>query len=186
MKIYCEKCHNEISKDIDYALEKYEIGQVKCANCGCIQNRYISETDVQLYAGASELLYVILTCIAVFLFEHMGMRLWLIPLFLLLLAGAFFLVKNISRFIYKNAPGKKNTATKVFSEDGEKIRKSIQTQYTIFFLLAFGAFMWEKYRIECLGGMGIIAIASLLKYYVCIGNEKSTVIEEQIKKDDSK
>ena len=167
MKIYCERCHEDISKDVDYALEKYYVGKIKCEKCGYIQNRYISETDLQLYAGISEVLYVILTGIGAYLFEYMGMKLWLIPLYIILLVGAFFLVKNTSRFIYKNAPGKKNTATKQFSENGEKIRKSITTQFTIFFLLAFGALMWSEYRIECLGGMGIIAISSLAKYYIC-------------------
>ncbi|MDO5440166.1 MAG: hypothetical protein Q4F12_01370 [Erysipelotrichaceae bacterium] len=186
MKIYCDKCHEDISKDVDFALEKYEIGKIKCEKCGYIQNRYISETDLQLYAGASELLYVLLTGIAALLYEYMGNRLWLIPLFILLLAGAFFLVKYISRYIYKNAPGKKKTANKIFNEDANRVKKSIQTQFTIFFILAFGALMWDTYRIECLGGMLIIAISSLAKYYVCTSNEKTTIIEEQIKKDDSK
>lgn len=186
MKIYCEQCHKDISKDADYALEKYEIGQIKCEKCGHIQKRYISETDVQLYAGITELLYTILTGVGILLYEYMGKRLWLIPIYLLLLAAAFFLVKNTSRYIYKNAPGKKKTANKVYSENGEKIKKSITTQFTIFFLLAFGSLMAESYRIECLGGMAIIAISSLAKYYVCTTNEKSIEVTEKIKKDDSK
>lgn len=177
MKIYCERCHNDISKDVDFALEKYEVGRIKCEKCGYIQNRYISETDLQLYAGVSELLYTILTAIAVLLYQYMGMKLWLIPLFILLLVGAFFFVKNASRFIYQKAPGKKKTANKQFKEDAVKVKKSINTQYTIFFLLAFGALLWETYRIECLGGMGIIAIASLAKYYICTSNEKTSEIK---------
>lgn len=173
MKIYCQHCYNDISKDVDYGLEKYEVGQVKCIKCGYLQNRYISETDLQLYAGASEILYVILTGIAVILYENMGTNLWLIAFFILLLIGAFFLVKNISRYIYINSPGKKKTANKVFKEDGNKIKKSISTQFTVFFLLSFGALMLNEYRIECLGGMAIIAISSLAKYYVCTTNEKS-------------
>ena len=186
MKCLCEKCQNDISKDVDFALEKYYVGKIKCEKCGHIQKRYISETDLQLYAGISEFLYTILTGIGALLFMYMDMKLWLIPPYIVLLIGAFFLIKNVSRYIYKNAPGKKNTAEKEFKEDGEKVRKSINTQFTIFFLLAFGALMWDKYRIECLGGMLIIAIASLAKYYVGTTNEKSIVVEEEIKKDDSK
>lgn len=186
MKIYCEKCNNEISKDIDYSLEKYEIGQVVCEKCNHIQSRYISETDVQLYAGITETLYTILTAIGALLYVYMGMKLWLILIYIVILAGAVVIVKNTSRYIYKNAPGKKNTANKVFSEDGEKIRKSISTQFTIFFILAFGALIWDTYRIECLGGMAIIAISSLAKYYICTTNEKQEINNKQNKKDDSK
>lgn len=186
MKIYCEKCNAEISKDIDYALEKYEVGQVVCEKCGHIQSRYISETDVQLYAGVTETLYTALTAIGALLYMYMGMKLWLIPLYIALLAVAVILIKNISRFIYKNAPGKKKTANKVFKEDIEKIKKSISTQFTIFFILAFGALVWDTYRIECLGGMAIIAISSLAKYYICTTNEKQELNNKQNKKDDSK
>lgn len=186
MKIYCEKCHQEISKDVDFALEKFEIGQVVCAKCNHIQSRYISETDVQLYAGCSELLYTALTGIGALIYVHMGMKLWLIPLYFVILAVAVFFVKYISRYIYTKAPGKKETAKKVFSEDPKKVKNSINTQFTIFFILAFCALMWDGYRIECLGGMIIIAISSLAKYYISTSNEKTKTIEEKIKKDDSK
>lgn len=185
MKCYCDKCHADISKDVDFAIEKFEIGKVQCEKCGYIQNRYISETDIQLYAGASELLYTVLTGIGAYFYVNMNKRLWLIPIYILILAGAFFLVKYISRYIYNNAPGKKKTANKVFSEDATKVRKSINTQFTIFFILAFCALMWDGYRIECLGGMLIIAISSLAKYYISTTNEKTKIIEDQIKKDDS-
>lgn len=173
MNIYCEKCHVDISKDVDFALEKFHVGKIKCEKCNHIQNRYISETDVQLYAGLSELLYTILTAIGALLYEYMDNKLWLIPLYFLLLVGAFFLVKFISRYIYANAPLKKKTANKTFTENGEKVRKSINNQFTIFFLLAFGVLMFEKFRIECLGGMLIIAISSLAKFYICTTNEKT-------------
>lgn len=186
MKCLCEKCQNDISKDVDFSLEKYYVGKIKCEKCGHIQKRYISETDLQLYAGISELLYTILTGIGALLFIYMDKRLWLIPLYILLLIGAFFLVKNVSRYIYLNAPGKKKTAYKEFKEDGDKVHKSINTQFTIFFLLAFGALMWDKYRIECLGGMLIISISSLVKYYVCTTNETSELIKDEDKNNDSK
>lgn len=186
MKIYCEKCNNDISKDVDYSLEKYETGQVICEKCNHIQSRYISETDVQLYAGVTETIYTILTAIGAVLYVHMGMRIWLLPLYIALLAGAVFLIKYISRYIYKNAPGKKKTANKAFSEDGAKIKKSLSTQFTIFFILAFGALVWDAYRIECLGGMAIISISSLAKFYICTTNEKQEKIVKQNKKDDSK
>ena len=67
----------------------------------------------------------------------------------------------------------KTEANKTFTENGEKVRKSINNQFTIFFLLAFGVLMFEKFRIECLGGMLIIAISSLAKFYICTTNEKT-------------
>lgn len=172
MKVRCEKCGEDLSKDIETALERYEIGQAKCPKCNTLQKRYISETDLQLYVGVSEVIYVGLTALGVYIYDIMGTRLWLILIFLAVLAMAFLFLKWFKNYIYIKAPFKEKTKNTVFAEDYEKVRKTMGTQFTIFFAMAFVAILFKEYRIEVFGGMGIIAIASLAKFYVCIRNEK--------------
>lgn len=176
MKVYCERCHKDLSVDVDRALEKFEVGSIKCDKCNYIQNRYITETDLQLNIAISETIYLILTAMCLYVYDNMGSSLWLLLLIFPFLVIGYFGVKQVSRWIYLKSPGKKETANCKIKEDQEKIRKSMSGQFSIFFILAFATFLIENYRIDLLGGMGIITIASYVKYYICTTNEKNKPI----------
>lgn len=173
MKCYCERCHKDISSDVDRALEKFEVGSIKCDKCSYIQNRYITETDLQLNVAISETIYLILTGLCLLIYDNMGQRWWMILLIFPFLIASYFGVKQASRWIYNKAPGKKNTANKKIAQDSEKIKKSMSGQFSVFFILAFAAFLLEEYQIEILGGMAVIAISSYAKFYICTTNEKN-------------
>lgn len=181
MKIYCDKCHKEISKEIDFIMEKNIIGNIKCEHCGALQKRYVSETDLQLYTALSETLYLALTGLAILFYTNLEGKYWLIGIYLIILIGAFFLIKTISRLVYAKAYGKRKHAEYVFKENQEQIKKSMTSQFSIFFIMALGTFIIDELRIELLGGMGIITIASYVKYYICISNEKTYLLEHEEK-----
>lgn len=178
MKVYCEKCHENISNDVDLGMERFEVGSIKCVKCNHLQNRYITETDLQLYAGLSELTYLILTTLGLHIIDQLHKSLWYGLIFIPFVIGAFFAIKTFSRWIYLKAPGKTKTANRKIKENPEKISKTMKSQNTIFFLLAFASILIDKYRWEMLGGMLIITIASFAKYYVCISNEKKLDVND--------
>ena len=173
MKCFCERCHKDISIDVDRALEKFEVGSIKCDKCSYIQNRYITETDLQLNVAISEAIYLVLTAMCLFVYDNMGDNWWLLLLIFPILACGYFGVKQASRWVYLKAPGKKKTANKKIPEDQDKIKKTMSGQFSIFFILAFASFLIENYRSELLGGMAIITVASFAKFYICTTNEKN-------------
>ena len=46
MKIYCEKCRQEISSECNKQIENYKVGKVICPHCHYEQKRYLSEADI--------------------------------------------------------------------------------------------------------------------------------------------
>ena len=72
MKVYCDKCNEEISSDIDVKFDKLQIGYFVCPKCHKENKRYISETDLLLYLGLSELFYLILSIITTIIINKIG------------------------------------------------------------------------------------------------------------------
>ena len=90
MKIYCEKCRQEISSECNKQIENYKVGKVICPHCHYEQKRYLSEADILLYFGISEVLYVLLSLISVFVFRKLGVSAVSIGLLFVLLVASYF------------------------------------------------------------------------------------------------
>ena len=170
MKANCRICKNDFSQEIDRKFEKFEIGTVVCKKCGSKQKRYISEADLLLYLTAVEFLYFILTIVICYCFDYAYW--WLIVIAIVVLIAALFVQKTISRFIYNNAPFKKEIAEKNINEDETKVKKNINIQFSIFILLAFGSIIFKEYRFELIGLLGIDIIISLLRFIQIVRKEK--------------
>ena len=135
-KVYCEKCNEEITLYSDSRIDAYRVGRVQCPHCQKIQSRYISEADLLIYYGMSEVAYVIVTLITFCCFRFIGFSFWLFGVLLILLVFYFFVQKQISRFVYLEAPLKKEIKNTEFKEDEESIRRNLQWQFLLFFAVA--------------------------------------------------
>lgn len=170
MKTNCSICKTDLSQEIDRRFEKFEVGKVTCKKCGSKQKRYISEADLLLYLTLVELLYIVLTVIVGFAFD-LGYW-WLLLLTGVILALSIFSQRNISRYIYNNAPFKKEVKDKEFNEDAAKVKKNINIQFSLFILLAFGSVVFNDYRIDLYGLLAIDIIVSLLRFILAVRKEK--------------
>lgn len=172
MKTYCERCHHEITEDTDMHFEKYLVGNIKCKKCGFIQRRYISEADLQLYIALSEVLYFFLTLMGVYVYRNMLEKWWLVLIFLPILIVSIFIIKNLGRFIYNKAPGKKEVALKKMDEDPTKVKKEINIQFYAFFAIAVVYIISPTYSSEFIFGLVIAICISFIKYWASVRKEK--------------
>ena len=135
MKIYCDKCHEDISLVCSRQIDSYLTGRPVCPKCHQEQKRYLSEADILLYFGVSEAFYVLLSFIMVFIFDRYGLS----YASLALLAAMFFLSWISSRWlsaaIYQKAFFKQELKNKVFQEDQKAIQKNIYWQFMMFFAI---------------------------------------------------
>lgn len=136
MKIYCEKCHEDISADVDKRFEQFEIGNVICSKCHEKQRRYLSEADLLFYFGISSIFYLILFIILSQLINYLGINALTIAIILSILVIAFFFQKNLSRSQYQKAYFKKKTRYTRFNEDKQTVAKSLKLQFMAFIVIA--------------------------------------------------
>ena len=166
MDVNCKKCNKDISAIVDKKFEKFEVGRITCPECGYVQKRYISKRDLMLYLGLCEILYFFLSLAAIYVFDNIGGNWWLIPIFVLILTIAYFIQKTFSRYIYEKSPYSIDNGTKNLNEDLMDTKKNVNTQFIIYFVLAFCAITSVNYRIDFLIGMAVITIATLLRFFV--------------------
>lgn len=136
MKIFCEKCHEDISADVDKHFEQFEIGQVICSKCHEKQRRYLSEADLLFYFGVSSIFYLLLFIVLSQLLKQLGINALTIAIILVILAGAFFFQKDLSRRQYREAYFKKTTRYTRFNEDKQAVGKSLKLQFMAFIVIA--------------------------------------------------
>lgn len=170
MKANCHICKTDFSQEIDKKFEKFEVGRVICKKCGSKQKRYISEADLLLYLTIVELIYIVITVLVGYGFDYFNW--WLCILIMAILIGSYFLQKTVSRYIYNNAPFKKNIKDNELNEDAAKVKKNINIQFSIFILLAFGSILFKEYRIDLYGLLAIDIIVSLLRFILAVRKEK--------------
>ena len=135
MKIYCEKCHEDISDVCNTNIENYRVGRIVCPKCGQQQKRYISEADILLFFGINEVFYIVLSLTMVYVFNRFGISVLSGIILLILLAGSYFASKELSSSIYEKAFFKSEIRNKVFEEDAASIQKSISWQFMLFFAI---------------------------------------------------
>lgn len=166
MDVNCKKCNADISAIVDKKFEKFEVGRITCPKCGYIQKRYISKRDLLLYLGSCELLYFFLVLISIYIFDHMNESWWFIPLFVGILTIAYFIQKTLSRYVYEKVPYSRDNGTKNLKEEPVETRKAVNTQFIIFFVLAFCAITNVDYRIDFLIGLAILVIVTFVRFFV--------------------
>lgn len=173
MKISCENCQKDINAQIQRKFEQFEVGYVTCKECNKNQARYISESDILLYFGISELLYLFLSVVTLLSFYYIGISLYLIPVFLIFLIIGYIIQKRISIYIYVNAPFKKDYMYKSFKEDKQQIQRSTNWQFILFFALAITAVTGTSFQLFFLVISLIAIMITFIKFFACIKKERS-------------
>ncbi len=172
MKIYCEKCHQDISNECNRNIENYKVGKVVCPHCHHEQKRYISEADILLFFGVSEVFYILLSLAAVYIFGRFGVSTVSILILLVLLVISFFASKAFSSSIYEKAYFKSEVKYKVFNEDAQAIQKSISWQFILFFAITITFINVNEGKIFFAVAMPLAAALTFAKLYLQLKYEK--------------
>ena len=172
MKIVCEKCNHDLTLQVNKHFDSFEVGQVQCPECQKIQSRYISESDILLYLGMSELLYLALSVITLVFFYNVGISFWLVPVFLVMFAIGFFVQRKVSYYIYTVAPMKQDYKNVVFKEDVMQIKRSNNWQFILFFALAITAVTGTTFQLFFLVVAILAIILTFVKFFLCIKKER--------------
>ena len=173
MKIYCEKCRQEISSECNKQIENYKVGKVICPHCHYEQKRYLSEADILLYFGISEVLYVLLSLISVFVFKKLGVSAVSIGLLFVLLVASYFISKLISSSIYEKAYFKAEWKNKEFEEDQSAIQRNISWQFMLFFAITITFLTMEEGKLFFAIAMPLAPILTFIKLYLQLRYERS-------------
>ena len=175
MKIYCEKCKEDITLKVDSLFENYNVGRVQCEKCQKFSSRYISEADILLYYGISEVIYVIISVVTNFLLTLTGFPLYMIAVLILIVCIYFYIQKQLSRLIYVKAYFKKDFKDFDFKEDSNSINKNMKWQFMLFFAIAI-TYMIENTAKLFFGVMLILSVVfTFIKFYLALRNEKTIV-----------
>ena len=172
MKIYCEKCHEDISAECNKAIENYTVGRIICPKCHYEQKRYISEADILLFFGVSEVFYVFLSLLTVFLFDKLGVNAVSIIILVLCLILSYFGSKMLSSGIYEKAYFKNEIRNKVFDEDRKAIQRSISWQFMLFFAITITYITTEEGKLFFLLAMPAAVLFTFVKLYLQLKYEK--------------
>ena len=173
VKIYCEKCHEEITGQVNKNIENYTVGNIVCSKCQHHQKRYISEADLLLYFGINEALYMVFTFLSVFILKKFGLRIAECAIVLILLILFCFLAKNISSNIYAKAYFKEDLKDRVFEEDAKAIQKNLSWQFVLFFVIAISYVTIDEGNIFFAFAMPIAVILTFIKFYLQLKNERN-------------
>lgn len=137
MKIYCEKCKQEITKETSKQFENFEVGQVVCHNCKTKQKRYLSEADILLYFGMSTIIYVLTFVFIIMLYGFYSINISVVIGICLLFVIAYIALKYTTSMIYTKAYFKQDLKYKVMTENKDLIAKRMKWQLIMFMLIAF-------------------------------------------------
>ena len=172
MRIYCEKCHEDITEKVDSLFERYEVGKIQCPKCQKQQSRYVSETDILLYFGISEVFYALLTVITVLIFIWLGVHWYSIVILLGIFVGSVFLQKTINRLIYEKAYFKSDIKTHEFKEDKKQIRSSMQWQFMLFFAIAITFITLGQFQIFFGCALILSIVLTFIKFKLSLNRER--------------
>ena len=171
MKIYCEKCGEDITDVISHNLEQNKIGNYICKKCGNKQKRYISETDLLVYLTFQEAIYFLLSFITSLLFNIYKLSIVIIIFLLAMFIVAIICTTYFKTYLYINAPLKKATMFKARNEDQNKIAKSIRWQFLMFFALVITFFTTNTaYWFFVFASLAIVVV-TLIKAILSAKNE---------------
>ena len=172
MKIYCDKCHEDITAECNKNIENYKVGKVICPKCHYEQKRYISEADILLFFGLSEVSYIIFSLLSVLIFSKMGVNIYSILISISLLVLSYFISKQFSSGIYEKAYFKQDLKYKTFDEDEKAIQRNLNWQFLLFFAITITFITMDEGKIFFGIAMPLAAALSFLKFYLQLQNER--------------
>ena len=171
MKVTCIKCKKDISKEVEKAIENYEIGRIVCPHCKRQQKRYLSEADILMYFGLTSIFYCLLISLFLLVYDIFGINLPVIIFVVVCFIVAYFILKYITRFIYEKAPFKSNIKDYEFDEDKEAVTKRLRWQFIAFMVIA----LMMSAQPSLVGPYVFLLIAFtiiiIIKVYLSIKNE---------------
>ncbi|MBQ6493990.1 MAG: hypothetical protein IJI92_09035 [Erysipelotrichaceae bacterium] len=174
MKIYCEKCHEDISSECNRNIENYTVGRVVCPKCHYEQKRYISEADILLFFAVSETIYIIMSLITMFLFDKLGISVASIGIILAMVVASYFASKALSSAIYEKAYFKERVKYKEFEEDKKAIQRNISWQFLLFFAVTISFLTLDEGKVFFAIAMPVAAILSFIKFYFQVRYENNS------------
>lgn len=175
MKIYCDKCRQNLSREIQTQFEEFEVGRLKCPKCKSKQRRYVSEADLLLYFGVSAFLYVLLFGSIFTLFKLYDFE-WFVWLGIaLIFVTGFFLMKELGLQIYDKAFFKNDLKFIVQDEKKDEIRKRMRWQFIMFMLVALFVGTQAGNEAPLVVMLILFAIIVGIKVYLCLKNERATL-----------
>lgn len=171
MKSYCERCKKDIGKEVDKKFEKIVLGTIQCPHCNYRQNRFVSQTDLYLYNGICEVIYLPLTLACIWMYDNVGTNLlWLIPM-LIVLGLIVPIQKNIGKIVYNKKLVNVSYEERTDEELQKKLRKDVNTSFMIYALFALLSIIYANYRIEFIFGEIIIIVITFVKVYLSINKK---------------
>ncbi len=172
MKIYCEKCHEDISGECNKNIENYTVGRVVCPKCHHEQKRYISEADILLFFGVSEVFYILFSLLTAFLIKKAGLSPVSILFVIVLIVAFFFASKALSSAIYTKAFFKNEIRNKVFEDDKIAIQRNISWQFVLFFAITITFLTTNEGKVFFGIAMPLAASFTFIKLYFQLKYEK--------------
>lgn len=175
MKCTCIKCNKEISKNVDKTIENFEVGRIICPHCKMEQKRYLSESDMLMYFGIAATYYCLLISLFMMIYEIFGFNFITIGVITVIFIISYFILKQITRFIYIKAPFKSNIKDIEIKEDKEAVTKRNRWQFIAFMVVAL--MMSSQPELFSYYVFLLVAFVSviILKLYLCLKNEYSSI-----------
>lgn len=174
MKIQCDKCGENISPDIDVKFDKLQVGYVVCPKCHKENKRYISETDLLLYLGLSELFYLILSIITTIVIDKVSTIYISIGIVVVMFAIAWIVQKQIDRFVYEKAYFKEELKYTNMKEDEKTIGRSLVWQSMLFLALVITFVTTTEAKWFFLTVSILAIVLTFVKFYLSLRNEKNS------------
>ncbi|MBR4469896.1 MAG: hypothetical protein IKS54_01085 [Erysipelotrichaceae bacterium] len=172
MKIYCDKCGEDISSQCNRAIENYNVGRIVCGKCHHEQKRYISEADLLLYFGISEVMYILLSLLSVFIFKRFGISIPTIIILFALFILSYFISKEVSSSIYQKAYFKNEIRNKNFEEDEKAIQRNMSWQFMLFFAITITYITMDEGKLFFGIAMPLAALFTFIKLFLQLKYEK--------------
>lgn len=181
MKNYCYNCKKEISKEVEKMIENYEPGHLKCPHCKTKQKRYLSEADILVYFTLVSIFYCLLISLFLFVYDLFGINLPVIIFVCIVFVISYFILKQMTRFIYDKAPFKQDIKNYEIEEDRKAVTKRMKWQFLAFMVVA----LMMSGTPELAGTYAFLlvafAIINAIKLYLSIKNERTYVYNKYIK-----
>ena len=171
MKIYCDKCHEDVSSDVDVVFDKLQVGHFICPKCHKENRRYVSETDLLLYLGLSELFYLFISIITKIVMDKFKLSYVTAIAVIAILVIGFIVQKQIDRYVYENAYFKKDRKYKEREEDKDQISRSLVWQSMLFLALTISYITLEEVNVFFLLVSVAAIILTFVKFYLSLKNE---------------
>ena len=171
MKIYCDKCHEDVSSDVDVVFDKLQVGHFICPKCHKENRRYVSETDLLLYLGLSELFYLFISIITKIVMDKFRLSYVTAIAIIAILVIGFIVQKQIDRYVYENAYFKKDRKYKEREEDKDQISRSLVWQSMLFLALTISYITLEEVNVFFLLVSVAAIILTFVKFYLSLKNE---------------